>query len=152
MQPLHVEPLDLDAPDTDRFDSNNTANEEVYNSNQVNKAIVSLKLGIFKFKQNLFEQIINQDTGHDASDLGAMMTYHSLFLQCVSYWISLLDSGLVPMPRFASDRNSTEFEALKTAIQKVARSSPDARIQLYQLLFRFGQQHPFDLGQREKEE
>ena len=56
------------------------------------------------------------------------------------------------MPKFNSDRNSNEFEALKTAIQKVARSSPDARVQVYQLLFRFGQQHPFDLGQQEKEE
>lgn len=151
MQPLHVDPLDLDAPDTDRFDVDETV-VEAPNSAQITKAMDALKVGIFKFKQNLFEQLVNQDTEHDAADLGAMMSYHSLFLQCVSYWISLLDSGLVPMPKFSSDRNSDEFEALKTAIVKVARSSPDARVQVYQLLFRFGQQHPFDLGQREKEE
>ena len=151
MQPLHVDPLDLDAPDADRFDVDETV-IAAPNSAQIIRALDALKVGIFKFKQNLFEQLVNQDTDHNAADLGAMMSYHSLFLQCVSYWISLLDSGLVPMPKFNSDRNSNEFEALKTAIQKVARSSPDARVQVYQLLFRFGQQHPFDLGQQEKEE
>ena len=149
MEPLHVDPIDFQNPDV-------TNSLEIYNtdsgptSRQVEKAMEKLRSAIFKFKQNLFEQIVNQDMKHNAADLGAMMTFHALFLQCVSYWISLLDSSLVPEPQFSKESNSNEFQVLKDAISKVASSSPDARIHLYQLLFRFGRQHPFDLGAPEE--
>jgi hypothetical protein len=148
MQPLHVDPIDFQSPDSTSLDVYD--HEPAPVSRQVEKAIEKLRNAIFKFKKNLFEQIVNHDTKHNAADLGAMMTFHALFLQCISYWISLLDSSLVPEPQFAKESNSNEFKSLKEAITKVAESSPDARIHLYQLLFRFGQQHPFDLGAPEE--
>jgi hypothetical protein len=148
MEPLHVDPIDFQKSDSNSLDAYDT--ETVPISRQVEKAMEKLRIAIFKFKQNLFEQIVNHDTNHNAADLGAMMSFHALFLQCISYWISLLDSSLVPEPQFSKESNSNEFQVLKDAILKVASSSPDARIHLYQLLFRFGQQHPFDLGTPEE--
>lgn len=148
MEPLHVTPIDFQEPETDLIEEYDQEPAPV--SNQVLQAIEKLRFAILKFKQNLFEQVVNHDTKHDASDLGAMMSFHALFLQCVSYWISLLDSSLIPEPKFANDRNSNEFQKLKDAIAKVGHSSPDARIHLYQLLFQFSQQHPFDLGTRKE--
>lgn len=153
MQPLHVEELDLEAPDYDRSEEYSQDEKELVNTlanKKVQKAVNNLRNAIFLFKQNLFEQIVNHDTTHNASDLGSMMSFHALFLQSVSYWISLLDSSLVPEPRFSKDQNTNEFQKIKTAIQKVSKSSPDARIHVYQLLFQFSQQHPFDLGRREE--
>jgi hypothetical protein len=148
MQPLHVDPIDFQQPDSDSIESYDQVPPDV--SSQVLNAIEKLRIAILKFKQNLFEQIVNHDTKHDAADLGAMMSFHALFLQCVSYWISLLDSSLIPEPQFSDTKNSSEFLKLKDAIAKVGRSSPDARIHLYQLLFRFSQQHPFDLGSQKE--
>lgn len=148
MQPLHVDPIDFQQPE---FDGIETYDQEpLPTSNQVLNAVEKLRFAIFKFKQNLFEQIVNHDTKHDAADLGAMMSFHALFLQCVSYWISLLDSSLIPEPQFSNSKNISEFQKLKDAIAKVGSSSPDARIHLYQVLFRFSQQHPFDLGSRKE--
>ena len=148
MQPLHVDPINFQEPDSDLIEAYDQ--EPAPDSAQVLNAIDKLRIAIIKFKQNLFEQIVNHDTNHDASDLGAMMTFHALFLQCVSYWISLLDSSLIPEPQFSDTKNTSEFQKLKDAIAKVGGSSPDARIHLYQLLFRFSQQHPFDLGTRKE--
>lgn len=148
MQPLHVDPIDFQQPESDTVEAYDYDAPPV--SSQVLNAVEKLRGAILKFKQNLFEQVVNHDRKHNAADLGAMMTFHALFLQCVSYWISLLDSGLVPEPNFSDTSNSNEFQKLKDAIAKVGQSSPDARIQLYQVLFRFGQQHPFDLGKRKE--
>ena len=148
MQPLHVDPIDFQQPDPDSIEDYDQVPPDV--SAQVLNAVAKLRMAIFKFKQNLFEQVVNHDTSHNASDLGAMMSFHALFLQCVSYWISLLDSKLVPEPQFSDSKNTSEFQKLKDAILKVGQSSPDARIHLYQVLFQFSQQHPFDLGTRKE--
>lgn len=116
------------------------------------KAVVELKEGIFSFKKQLFYSIVSMDTKHDASSLGAMMTFHSLFLQCVAYWIGLLDSSVVPKPNFSTKKQQKDFEALSSAIHKTATSSADAHTLVYNLLFQFSTQHPFDLGPQENTE
>ncbi len=150
MEPRHVEEIqDLERDDAESVQSSDT--EVSPTDEQYQKAIDVLRQQIYEFKRSLYEQTVNKDSSHDAADMGAMMTFHAIFLHCISYWISLLDSSLVPEPQFPSSANTQTFKTLTRAIQKVAQISPDAQVHLYQLLFQFGQQHPFELGDQELE-
>ncbi len=146
MQPAFVQEF----PDEDVASEPPADVEEV--DSEIYKAVVELKEGIFAFKKQLFYSIVSMDTKHDASSLGAMMTFHSLFLQGVAYWIGLLDSSVVPKPNFFTKKQEKEFEALSLAIHKTATSSADAHTLVYNLLFQFSTQHPFDLGPQENTE
>jgi hypothetical protein len=146
MQPVFVQEL----PDEDIASEHPADIEEV--DPGLYKAVAELKDGIFALKKKLFYSLVSMDNKHDASSLGAMMTFHSLFLQCVAYWIGLLDSSVVPKPKFTGPKQQKEFDTLSSAIHKTATSSADAHTLVYNLLFQFSTQHPFDLGPQENTE
>ena len=161
MEPAYVEELNLndkaknaedhkDHKDHDEFEKYNAIGEANPISNNLMKAVKDLQEGIYQFKKNLFKKIINKDTTHDASDLGAMMSFHALFLQSIAYWIGGLDNTPVPPPSFGSPDLKKDFNALTNAIHIVARSNSDGRTQVYQCLFKFSNQHAFDLGKQEQ--
>jgi hypothetical protein len=115
-------------------------------SKEVNKAVEALRQQIFKFKKQLFLDIVSNDKAHVAKDLGAMTSFHALFLQAVSYWIGLLDTNPVPPPQFQQQRNIDEFDALSKGIQYIQGLNSDAKTLVYSMLLQFSIQHPFDLG------
>jgi hypothetical protein len=73
-----------------------------------------------------------------------MVDYHSIFLQCVAHWISLLDSTSVPEPILQDDLETT-LQSLSKHISELSQSSSDAYTLVYSLLFQISTQHPFDL-------
>ncbi len=119
---------------------------------KTHEAIEELQSGIFSFKKNLYDALINHDTEHTPSDLGAMKTFHALFLQTVGYWIGMLDSYPVPKPNVPKPELQKQFTTLSHSIQSLARSTTDANTLVYSLLFSFSTQHPFDLGPKQKKE
>jgi hypothetical protein len=134
-----IDPLDL--PDD---------NEEENNA-KTQAAIEALQQDIYSFKKQLFSDTVSNDTQHDASDLGAMSTFHALYLQLIGYWIGLLDGRPVPAPRFSQKRNTASFLDLTRSIQEIIKMNADARILVYSMLFDFSVQHPFNLGPKTEE-
>ncbi len=146
MEPAFVEPLSeeqLQEGDNNSIEDDNEHN--VIHENLLN-AIHELRLGIYAMKKKLFNKIVSSDLKHKSDDLGAMMTFHALFLQCVGYWIGLLDSKPVPVPALGQYDSAKDFQVLSKAISKVNSKSSDAHVQVYNLLFEFSTQHPFQLG------
>ncbi len=136
-----LDPLDL-PEDIDADDINNETRSNVE----------ELKENIYHFKKQLFLDIVSNDKQHDASDLGAMMTFHALYLQTVGYWIGLLDGRPVPSPTFHKKQNTASFLELTRTIQTLIKKNVDARILVYSMLFNFSVQHPFELGNQYNKE
>lgn len=124
---------------------------EIINA-KTHEEIEQLQKSIFSFKRRVYHSFINHDTSHTPSDLGAMKTFHAIFLQTVGYWIGMLDSYPVPKPQFPKPDIQKEFVTLSQSIQNLARSNQDANTLVYSLLFSFSTQHPFDLGIQQKKE
>lgn len=119
---------------------------------KTHEAIEELQSNIFSFKKALYDTLINHDTKHTPSDLGAMKTFHALFLQTVGFWIGMMDSYPVPKPNFPTPALQKQFTTLSHSIQQLARSTTDANTLVYSLLFSFSTQHPFTLGLKQKKE
>ena len=115
-------------------------------NNETRSTVEALKHDIYRFKKQLFLDIVSNDKKHDASDLGAMMTFHALYLQTVGYWIGILDGRPVPSPNFAKKQNTATFLDLTRNIQMLIKKNVDSRILVYSMLFNFSVQHPFELG------
>lgn len=144
MEPLFVEPLeDLDK---ESVVSSNSEQEDV--DSKVQQSVTLLKGAIFKLKQKMFYDLVSNDESHKASDLGAMMSFHALFLQCIGYWIGLLDHQPVPMPDLKTLELNSSFSEITKQVQTLKGVSSDSKILTYTLLFQFSSQHPFDLGKK----
>lgn len=148
MEPANVVPMDLDSDSDHESERPGTMEEEI-NPN-IYSSLEELKQGIYLFKKNLFYSIVSNDSKHEANSLGAMYSFHALFLQCVAYWIGMLDSTSVPKPQFSSEKYTKEFQALTKAVQTIAQESTDGRILTYNLLFKFSTAHPYDLGKQQQ--
>jgi hypothetical protein len=149
MEPAFVEPLTEEQLNETGETIENDVRADTIHENTL-QAVEELRLGIYAFKKELFYKIVN-DEGQkgNSADMGPMMTFHSLFLNCVSYWIGLLDTKPVSVPLFGKRGLKKDFEALTSAIDKVAHNTTDARVLVYNLLTIFSTQHPFDLGKQE---
>ena len=107
---------------------NDTYNE--YDSNQTihlnNRAHINndaLLDHLHVFKRELYKQYVQDDTSHEPDDLGGIYTYHSILLECIGYWISLLDSDTKKMPDFEmNDVLQSEVESIKTLIDELNKS------------------------------
>jgi hypothetical protein len=149
MEPATVAQMDFDS---DESDTEKPVERIAEIPPQVYSAIDTLKKNIYSFKKNLFYTVVSNDSKHKAADLGAMYSFHALFLQCVAYWIGMLDSTPVPVPKFPKTEQEKEFQTIRTTIAKLAASSADARTLVYTLLFQFSTAHPFDLGKQKQED
>ncbi len=147
MEPMTIKKLTEEDYAQDPLQRNDEMNDI---SQEVHQAIDELRAKIFKFKKQLFLDVVSNDTQHTASDLGAMKSFHALFLQAISYWIGLLDSSPVPPPKLQKQSNIDEFDALTKGIQYIQGLNTDANTLVYSMLFQFSTQHPFDLGESRK--
>jgi hypothetical protein len=137
------EELDLDL-DLDSQQQNLEEMQEI--DPKVYTAVDEIKQTLFAFKKQLFYDYVSNDNKHNASSIDAMAFFHALFLQCIGYWISMLDTRTIAKPIFTSKKNTRDFDSLSNAIEKIQKTSPDAKIIVYNMLFQFSLQHPFDLG------
>lgn len=150
MEPAFIQPLtEEQLNQNDESMSDDDTNEIRLHTNILN-AVEELRLGIYALKRKMFYELVSNDTRHNAGDMGSMITFHSLFLQAVSYWIGLLDSKPTPPPTLPK-KLVKDFKSLTNAIDTVAHEDSDARVLVYNLLFSFSTQHPFDLGEIKKE-
>jgi hypothetical protein len=116
---------------------------------KINIAVDTLKNEILTFKKSLYFSIVADDKEHNASNMGAMMKYHSLFLHVIGYWISLLDNSSMQKPILPTKEQNT-FNKLTAQIKNLAIYNSDSKILLYSMLFKYSIQHPFDLGKQIK--
>ena len=147
MEPAVTFPLNLEEEDPDPLNRND-ALEDINTETRV--TIDTLQLKIIEFKKQLFSELVNKDTDHSAGNIGAMTTFHAIFLQSIAYWIGLLDSRPVSAPTFTAGRTTKLFQLITKDIQKTISLNSDARTLVYSLLFTFSTQHPFDLNTRPK--
>jgi hypothetical protein len=149
MEPANILSMDFDSDSDTHSERAEQVEKEIHPN--IYSALDELKKGIYLFKKNLFYTIVSNDSKHDAKSLGAMYSFHALFLQCIAYWIGMLDSTSVPKPQFQTEKATKEFQALTRAVQTIGRDSTDGRILTYNLLFKFSTAHPYDLGKRANE-
>jgi len=110
-------------------------------------AVDNLENEIMLFKKSLHFTIVANDTKHNAAETGAMFLFHSLFLQIIGYWIGLLDSNTIIKPTLP-DNQQLAFNKITTQIKNIASYNADSKPILYAMLFKYSQQHPFDLGEK----
>jgi hypothetical protein len=147
MEPATIVPMDLDEEDTDII----VRDDEMEDINiKTQTAVATLKTQILKFKQQLFEETVSNDTTHSPSSMEAMIGFHSKFLHIISFWLSLLNDQKVPIPEFDTPQHKNAFIRLTKQIQTLRKESSDAYVLVYSLLFQFTQQHPFDMGGQQK--
>jgi hypothetical protein len=147
MEPATIVPMDLDEEDTDVI----VRDDEMEDINiKTQTAVATLKTQILKFKQQLFEETVSNDTTHSPSSMEAMIGFHSKFLHIISFWLSLLNDQKVPIPEFDTPQHKNAFIRLTKQIQTLRKESSDAYVLVYSLLFQFTQQHPFDMGGQQK--
>ena len=145
MEPVFVEKLDeRDVVTKTRNDMMEEPESKLYT------AVEELRLSIVAFKKKLFNIVVSNNTQYNASSMGAMMGFHALFLQCIGYWISLLNNNLACKPIFTNSANSNEFMTLTNNMLNIKKYSSDAKTLLYTMLFTLSTQHPYDLGQPKK--
>jgi hypothetical protein len=136
--------------DTQVSNSNPELESSLRNEDQL-KSIEALRQTIFKFKTTLYKEVVINDTKHSANTMEAMYSFHATFLQTIAYFIGLLDSAEVPAPQFSRSMQ-LKFKLLMREFLKVRNIQPDSYALLYNMLFQFSTQHPFDLGVGEPEE
>jgi hypothetical protein len=147
MEPATVTPMDLEEDDMDLLSRNDTM--EDINSKTLNEINI-LKENILTFKRALFEDTVSNDTTHAPSNMEAMIEFQSLFLHCISYWLSILNTKRTPVPEFENSQHKNMFIKLTKKIHALQEENSDAYVLVYNLLFQFTQQHPFDMGKRQK--
>lgn len=147
MEPLFVKeetPVENDTMSVEQEEEPpqiNTTNED---NTVLMKNIDSLYKNIYKFKKQLFDNLVNKST-HSPSNMEAMKEFHSLYLQCVGYWISCLETCRSCVPEISDPSQKEVFETLTNKIRKIGKSSSDANILVYNMLFQISLQHPFSL-------
>lgn len=154
MEPAFVEPLTEEQLNSVSEDEEGNIDDNVKNTvvhKNVLNAVGQLRLGIFAFKKKMFYHIVSNDKAHSPGDIGSMITFHSLFLQALSYWIGLLDSKPVPPPSLPKPLVK-DFKVLTTAIEKVYQEDSDSRVLVYDMLFTLLTLHPYNLGPHTKSE
>jgi hypothetical protein len=147
MEPATIAPMNLEEEDIDVIQRND-AMEDINAKTQ--NAVVTLKTRIQEFKRRMFEDIVSNDTTHSPSNMEAMIGFHSRFLHIISFWLSLLNDKRVPIPEFDKPEHKHAFIKLTKQIQTLRNESNDAYVLVYNILFQFTQQHPFEMGPQQK--
>lgn len=155
MEPAVVQPIydvDEDYVDMDPLDVPDEDDQEEYRINEeTTKELSNCKQLIHSFKKKLFQDIVSSDKNHDSSDIGGLITFHALFLQCVGYWIGLLDGQPVPLPKFSKKQHTAMFLDIAETIKRISTMNVNARILLYSMLFVISIQHPYDLSEHSED-
>lgn len=100
------------------------------------------------FKTDLYKYYILKDKNHNPDDVGAMYTFHSIFLQYLGHWIGKLDSELVPMPNSKFTVNSDLIGKIVSELNQTV----EGRQLAYMTLSRFTTEHPFRIYDNNVEE
>ena len=150
MEPLYIDPLDLESEEEELHYGGDVELKET-NTLMLN-AIEDLRSIIFKFKRHLFKIIVSDDTVHSSASSGALMTFHALWLQSVGFWISLLDDKTVPKPILHTEELNNDMNYIINAIHTIDEYKSDGQTLLYALLTKIStENYPFDLGNNKNE-
>jgi len=152
MEPVYIDSISLDSDDEEDIQHGGTTSIEEKDNHILLDGIEELRIEIFTFKKHLFEIIVNKDTTHSSETMGALMTFHALWLNSIAYWIGLLDTEPTSKPTFSNEMLTEYFEAITDAVNTIKLHSSkgtihNGRILLYALLTKIStENHPYDLG------
>jgi hypothetical protein len=109
--------------DSDNEYSNGRNNDTLELNNRAHINNDALLEHLHIFKRELYKQYVQNDKSHEPDDLGGMYTYHSLLLECIGYWIGLLDDTTKKMPEFEMNTIlKSEVQSIKTLILELNKS------------------------------
>jgi hypothetical protein len=115
-------------PDENEFDDTMDNDELVQLEN-------SYSAHIDKYKHDLYNKIVSKDTKHANNSIKPIYTYHSLFLQSIAYWISLLDHVNIPEPELYLPENlKQDFRNITNETKNIINSNTDNRTIAYNVL------------------
>jgi hypothetical protein len=149
MEPVFVRPLPLDDEDDDLDILQIPEEDEIEPINEsLLASLRELSSMIHSFKKRLFSDIVSYDKDHTADDLGAMMQFHSIWIQMIGVWIGYLDGRMSSVPNFPSSKHADTFEEITNTIRSLIKTM-DGRTLVYSMLFNMSIEHPFNLQDTE---
>ncbi len=95
------------------------------------------------FKYELYTQIVQKDNSHSANSIDPLYNYHAFYLQCIGFWIGVLDHGNLSLP-YSTNTSIKKYQDDLTALTlKFKEQSTDARILAYSVLMKKSTEHPY---------
>lgn len=143
--PLFVGRMDEESYATQQQTNDSEGEKAVELNTKTLKSIEALRQTIFQFKYDLYKESVINDKVHSANTMESMRIFHAVFLQTIAHFISLLDSAEVPPPTFSSTIQP-KFNSIQKSLVRILKSNRESYALLYNMLFQFSTQHPFDLG------
>jgi hypothetical protein len=91
---------------------------------------------IDKYKYNLYNNIVAKDTQYANNSIEPIYRYHSLFLQSIAYWISLLDHVNIPAPDLSNlpEKLKQDLINITNETKNIINSNTDNRTIAYNVL------------------
>jgi hypothetical protein len=91
---------------------------------------------IDKYKHELYNKIVSKDTKHANNSIKPIYKYHSLFLQSIAYWISLLDHVNISEPEllYLPENLKQDFRNITNETKNIINSNTDNRTIAYNVL------------------
>jgi hypothetical protein len=106
---------------------------------------------IDKYKYDLYSKIVAKDTESEDDSKNPIYEYHSLYLQSIAHWISLLDHRSVPEPNLDEDLKK-EFNDITVMTQTIIGSDTDSRVIAYNILNKKSIERPEFFNKQEQDE
>jgi hypothetical protein len=106
---------------------------------------------IDKYKYNLYSKIVAKDTESEDDSKNPIYGYHSLYLQSIAHWISLLDHRSVPEPNLDEDLKK-EFDTITVMTQNIIDSDTDSRVIAYNILNKKSIERPEFFNKQQQDE
>ena len=106
------------------------------NLEELNQLEASYSSLIDKYKYDLYNKIVAKDTQSATNSIDPIYTYHSLFLQSLAYWISLLDHVNIPEPEllYLPENLKDNFRNIVNETKNIINSKADYRVIAYNIL------------------
>ena len=106
---------------------------------------------IDKYKYDLYSKIVTKDTESENDSKNPIYEYHSLYLQSIAYWISLLDYRPIPEPDLDKDIKN-EFNNITDITHNIINSNTDTRVIAYNILNKKSIERPEFFNKQQQDE
>jgi hypothetical protein len=109
---------------------------------KIQGAVNNLEGEILKYKKELYSANVS-DSNDIASSMNPMITYHTLFLQSISYWMGLINSQKnISKPHLPDDKL---FNKISDMIKNISKYNSDSKVLVYNSLIKLSNGSAFSM-------
>ena len=116
------------------------ASQEI--DSKINDAVSNLEAEILKFKKELYRTNVS-DSNNTPESMNPMITYHTLYLQSISYWMGLINSQKnISKPMLPDGKL---FNKISDMIKTISKYNSDSKILVYNALIKLSNGSAFSM-------